>query len=113
MTTQQILDFKLKKEGFGIKFYNPENLIIDPKPKAFKQGRAKRLTESKITAFVPGPTKYNTTIDWTKKMPHVTQRMSKAAKITYIDEIIKTAKSPEKSSPSPQHYRKEQSFDRT
>lgn len=39
--------------------------------------------------------------------------MARAAKITYIDEIIKTGKSPEKSSPSPQHYLKEQAYDKT
>jgi len=70
------VDFGLKKDAFGIEFYNPRNLIINPKQKAFKQGSAKRQTFSesvpKITSFVPGPNKYNTSIDWTKTMPHVT-----------------------------------------
>ncbi len=67
----------------------------------------------KITAFVPGSDKYNTTFDWNKKMPHVTQRMSRAAKVTYIEEIFKKGKSPEKSTPSPMLYLKEKAFDKT
>jgi hypothetical protein len=31
LTTQQIVDICLKKEAFGIEFYNPRNLIINPK----------------------------------------------------------------------------------
>jgi hypothetical protein len=92
-------------------------LILNPKDKSFKQGIAKRQTFSesvpKITAHVPGPNKYNTTIDWNKTMPHVTQRMAKATKLTYIDEIIKMGKSPEKTSPSPQFYMKEKAFEKT
>lgn len=67
----------------------------------------------KITAHVPGSNKYNITYDWTKKMPHVTQRMSKAAKVTYIEEIFKNGKSLEKSTPSPMLYLKEKAFDKT
>jgi hypothetical protein len=46
-------------------------------------------------------------------MPHVTQRMSKAAKVTYIEEIFKNGKSLEKSTPSPLLYLKEKAFDKT
>lgn len=99
--------------------YNPPNLILNPKPLAFKAGNQKRQTFSetipKITAHVPAPTKYNTTYDWTSKncMPTVTQKMSKAKKITYLEEIYIKNKVPEKSTPSPFNYLTEKAFDKT
>lgn len=49
-------------------------------------------------------------INWDKNDPAHTQRIAKGPKLTYIDEIIKLNKSPEKSSPSPHVYMKEKAW---
>ena len=59
----------------------------------------------KLTIINPGSDKYDTTRDWAKSKPNVTQRMAKGAVNSYVDQIFRKNKSPEKSSPSPAVYK--------
>ena len=59
----------------------------------------------KLTIINPGSDKYDTTRDWAKSKPSVTQRMAKGAVNSYVDQIFRANKSPEKSSPSPALYK--------
>ena len=65
----------------------------------------------KLTSYVPGPANtYNTTTDWAKAKPSHTQQMVKGAVNSYIDQIFHKNKSPEKSTPSPLVYKKEEAW---
>lgn len=64
----------------------------------------------KLTQIVPAPSHYNLTIDWSKHRPSHNQKILKAAKNSFIDQIVRKNKSPEKSSPSPLVYKKEDAW---
>lgn len=59
----------------------------------------------KLTINNPGAGKYETTRDWEKAKPEVTQKIAKAKVNSYIDQIVRANKSPEKSTPSPMVYK--------
>jgi len=59
----------------------------------------------KLTKIVPGPDKYALTYDWAKKDPSHTQKMVKGPVNSFIDQIVRKNKSPEKSTPAPLAYK--------
>ena len=63
--------------------------------------------------FVPPVGQYETSYDWRTRRPEINQRLSKAKVNSYVDQIFNKAKSPEKSSPSPDRYNKAKSWHRT
>ena len=89
----------------------PDHLVS---PRKFKQPSLKRETfmvsVPKITAHVPGAGLYETTCDCGKNKIEKNQKISKSPKNSFIDQIYKSGKSPEKSSPSPSLYKNLESW---
>ena len=108
MTLEEHVATALNKPNFGIDLYKPENLMLSPPARAFKQQKFKRETFMsvipKLTKINPRPDKYALTYDWAKKDPSHTQKMVKGPVNSFIDTIVRKNKSPEKTTPAPLAY---------
>ena len=116
MTLNEHVEWALNKPKFGIDLYKPEDSLLKNQVpgRAFKQQKFKRETfmvsVPKLTQIVPGPDKYVTSYDWTKKHPEHTQQIVKGPVNSFIKQIERKNKSPEKSTPAPHIYQKEQAW---
>ena len=118
MSVQQTVDQTINKHPFGIDNYEPNvktlpDRVIQVAPREEKR-RTFVDTIPQITAFVPGP-HYEATENkpWFNRRPRHSIKMSKGPRDTFIDQIVKQSKKPEKSSPSPADYESFKAWQRT
>lgn len=108
MTLEDHVKISLAVPNFGMDLYKPENLLLNPKALQFQQQKFKRETFMvaipKLTKIVPGPEVHSQTYDWAKKDPSHTQKIVKGPVNSFIDQIVRKNKSPEKSTPAPHAY---------
>jgi hypothetical protein len=71
------------------------------------------VTVPKLTKIVPGPDKYNLERNWQTSNPSHTQTMVKGEVNSFLDKIVRDGKKPERTSPSPHVYRKEDAWLKT
>ena len=99
-----------------MEFYNPDCPTFIPTRKAgiLKSRRDTFATTiPKVTSIVPAPNLYQTEVIWEKQSHLKHSRIVKGAKNSFIDQILRTNKSPERSTPSPQAYDNLKSFKNT
>lgn len=118
MNLNETVDYFLNKPKFGIDNYQPEYLNSKGKKGlAFRQQKFKResfmVTVPKLTKINPGPDKYNLTSDWSKDHPVHTQKIVKGAVNSFLDQIVRKNKSPEKCTPSPLVYHNQEAWRHT
>ena len=92
-----------KKPSFGFEFYSPpknERLLIPPRSVKIGKLNIPNFAEqyAKTKAFVPAPSAYNTSYNWSKMIDGHIGKFMKKERITVAGEILKNK---DKGTPSP------------
>ena len=92
-----MIDYSLNKPQFGMGFYkSPSNEML---MKRIPNGRADRSknpdfqerTQKKV-GWIPSPSKYNLTIDWTKELSKNNGKFFKGERVTFTEGEIRVTK---------------------
>lgn len=94
---QDMIDSALNKPAFGMGFYkSPSNEMLLKRVPNGKSDKQKipdfQERANKKVGWIPSPSKYNLTIDWTKELSKNNGKFFKGERITMSDEMIRLTK---------------------